>query len=158
MYIARSKLSLEALLEAARRGKIPSAESVELEALFVQPEAHVEVWDQIKEPLPNASQFVYSEYAGVEPEAIHEGRRYRRSFRRAHEAPTTVTFLSNVYRMQPLSVVLQGKRIGQTDGPESALFRMFVCDRENLLRLPAYVPEVLDHREEFDAYAPDYSG
>ena len=89
---------------------------------YVSPDDDVEIWDRIDEPLPSPSQFVYAEYAGEEPELRADGRRYRKAFRQEPGEPhTVVSFSSSYYRLRPITVVLQGRRVGQTVGPESAL-------------------------------------
>lgn len=157
MYLTPSKLSLQTLLEAAAKRQVPTAEPIEVEVFWVAPDEDVEVWDRIAEPLPNPQLWVFSEYAGEPPVHRRDGRRYRKAFSDGPGLPhTTVTFSSSIYHLRPVTVVLQGRRIGQTHGPESALFTLFVCDTENRLGFPAYLREVLDFREEEAALPPPH--
>lgn len=144
ILIEQSKLPLDSLLDAAKRRTIPTAAAVEVEVFYVSPDDVVEIWDHVEEPLPQPNLFVYAEYAGLEPVLVGDGRRFRKSF----PEESVVTFASSRYRLEPVTVVLQGRRIGQTEGPRSALFTMYVCDSDNRHRFPAYQREVLNIREE----------
>lgn len=149
MNIAQSQMTLESLREATAKRAVPGAEGVEVEVFHLKPDEDVEIWDRILEELPNPGGYVYSEFVGQAPRHFRDGRRYRKLFHnQPGEEPATVTFASSIYRLSPDTVVMQGRRIGQTQGPASALFTLFVCDRDNPMKLPSYRREILDPREE----------
>lgn len=155
MNIAQSTLSLASLLDCAAKKAVPSAPGVEVEVFHVKPDEEAEIWDRVIGEVDNPHQFVFSEYAGAPPVLARDGRRYRKVFyNHANEEPTTVTYASSHYQLQPGTVVMQGRRIGQTHGPESALFTLFMCDEGNPMKLPPYRRELLDPREEAAACEP----
>jgi hypothetical protein len=147
-YLLRSKIPADDLFMAAylRRLYVGGGVTVPLDKVFyVAPGEETEIWDRLQDTEINPVPFLTAEFAGPEPEYCCDGRRYRKAF----ENPVgmgrqVVTYCSSTNRLEVGSAVLEAKRTGQDDSLESAAFSLFVCDKDNRMRLPAYLEEPLD--------------
>lgn len=151
MYLLPSKISLDELLNAAhlRQLHVGVGHIVKLDQVFwVAPCEETEVWDRLQETEVNPIPFLVSEYAGVPPKCVRDGRRYRKVFDNpVNMGRQVLTYCSSHYEFEVDNAVLQAKRVGQANELESASFVIIVCDRDNRMRLPAFLEETLSQRE-----------
>lgn len=115
---------------------------------FVAPGEPVEIWDRLQEEEVDPVPFMVSEFNGVPPVYVRDGRRYRKAFDNPVKLGRQVlTFCSSYYRFEPVSAVLQAKRVGQSDTLDSAEFKLFICDVDNRQRFPSFLEEPLPSLE-----------
>ena len=147
MHLIPSKIPLEHLLNAAyhRKLHVGGDVMVQLDQVFyAAPGEEVEIWDRLQENEVNPIPFLIAEYAGIVPQLSRDGRRYRKLFENpAGLGRQLLTFCSSYYRLEVESAILQAKRVGQEDKLESASFVIVVCDKDNRMRLPAFLEENL---------------
>ena len=151
MHLIPSKIPLEQLINAAflRQLYVGGGITVHLDQVFYTPPGEeIEIWDRLQENDVNPIPFLIAEYAGIPPVLCRDGRRYRKPFDNPVKmGPQILTFCSSYYSLEVESAILQAKRVGQEDNLQSASFVIVVCDRDNRLRLPAFLEENLGERK-----------
>lgn len=155
MHLYPSKHSLELLIAIAETGRLPFSgfEHIPVDVFYAAPYEPVEVWDRIH----NGSVFeknvhlIASEWAGVEPRIQSDHRRYRKTVE-VDGARQRVTFHSSLYKLAPVSVILQGRCIGDRVGKETTRFRVIICDADNRSRWPAFLEEDISSLEEEEVH------
>lgn len=152
MYVTPSTFTLEFLQRAAAARSLPGYPGLEVEVSYVPPHTDTEIFDRASD-VEGPTNFVQATYAGLPPKFRKDGRRYRRRFRelKGYGDTIVVTYLSSYYWLEPVSAVIQFRRACDSAEMLALTCRIFICDEDNRLDLPAYLALPLQEDVEEDA-------